>query len=148
MSIAGQEVFYTEYLAAKADVDASTNAAGVLSGKLNTVSIGTIGPNFRSAIAGVTAASLQAEIQKVVDAKVADANTALAAGITIPSLFGITGTIEVNPQPGYIEAGVDAVPETFEQIKNIMIAIADELRYARKVNKLEALKASWGAAQW
>jgi hypothetical protein len=44
---------------------------------------------------------------------------------------------------GFIEGGVDATPATFKEISNIMIAVADELRYARKVNKLEALKAAW-----
>lgn len=47
---------------------------------------------------------------------------------------------------GFIEAGIDATPATFQHISNLMIAVADELRYARKVNKLEALKAAWATS--
>lgn len=142
-SVDGAEAIYAEFNAAKAAAMIQTNADGVIFGDFNTANIGTISSNFRSAISGMTAASLQAEIQKVVDENVALLNVDLKNGVTIPTLFGITGKIEINPLDGFIEGGVDATPATFHAIKDIMIAVADELRYARKVNKLEALKASW-----
>jgi len=43
----------------------------------------------------------------------------------------------------FVEGGVDASVATFEAISDIMIAVADELRYARKINKLEEMKAAW-----
>jgi hypothetical protein len=143
-SVEGTEAIYAEFNAAKAAAMIQTNADGVVFGDFNTANIGTIAAgSFRSAISGMTAASLQAGIQKVVDTNVALLNVDLKNGVTIPTLFGITGKIEINPLAGFIEAGVDATPATFHAIKDIMIAVADELRYARKINKLEALKASW-----
>jgi hypothetical protein len=142
-SVEGAEAIYAEFNAAQAAAMIQTTN-GVVFGDFNTAHIGTIASSsFRSAISGMTAASLTAGIQSVVDTNVALLNVDLKAGVTIPALFGIQGDIEINPLAGFIEAGVDARPATFEAIKNIMIAVADELRYARKINKLEALKASW-----
>lgn len=143
-SVEGAEAIYAEFNAAQAAAMIQTTK-GVVFGDFNTHNIGTIdAASFRTAISGMTAASLQKGIQGVVDENVAILNVDLKKGVTIPALFGIQGDIEINPLNGFIEAGVDATPATFAAISDIMIAVADELRYARKINKLEALKASWG----
>ena len=143
-SVEGSEAIYAEFNAAQAAAMIQTTN-GVVFGDFNTAHIGTIdSASFRTAISGMTAASLQKGIQGVVDTNVAILNVDLKKGVTIPALFGIQGDIEINPLNGFIEGGVDATPATFAAISDIMIAVADELRYARKINKLESLKASWG----
>lgn len=141
--VSGKEAIHAEFNAAQAAAMIQTTK-GVIFGNFNTHSIGAIdAKTFRTAIKGMTAASLTSGIQGVVDTNVALLNVDLKKGVTIPALFGIQGDIEINPLAGFIEGGVDATPATFEAISDIMIAVADELRYARKINKLEQLRASW-----
>merc|ERR1712166_944320 len=66
-----------------------TSVKGVLHGALSTANIGTAGSTFRSTISGMTAASLQAELQAVTDTNVATLNAILKAGVTIPTFLGI-----------------------------------------------------------
>jgi hypothetical protein len=142
--VSGKEAIHAEFNAAQAAAMIQTTK-GVIFGNFNTHNIGTIdAKTFRTAIPKMTAASLQTGIQGVVDSNVALLNVDLKKGVTIPALFGIKGDIEINPLEGFIEGGVDATPATFQAISDIMIAVADELRYARKINRLESLKASWG----
>jgi len=49
------------------------------------------------------------------------------------------GNIELNQNDGFFEAGLDVSPALFQLIKKVMIGVADELRYVRAVNKLNAI---------
>lgn len=135
---------YAEFEAGTVSADIHTNSTGGVFGNLGSLSIGTIKPSsFKTTLPGVTAQSLQASLQAQVDIVKAQANAGLAVGAVIPSLFGITGQIEINLHKGFVEAGVDATPVTFQQIADLMIAAKQRVKYYHKMEQMAKLNAQF-----
>ena len=47
---------------------------------------------------------------------------------------------------GYINAGIDVTPAGFEMIADMMVSVADELRYIRRLNRIEEINKAYYAA--
>jgi len=139
-TVGSSEAFYGEFNAGQAVADIHTNSTGGIFGELSTLSIGTITPGtFRTALPGVTAASMQAQLQLLVTGVQTKANAALTVGTQIHSLFGITGAIEVHLHNGFVELGVDATPVAFEGIRDIMNNLAYRVRYFKKTEQMNQI---------
>jgi hypothetical protein len=96
----------------------------------------------------MTAASLQAEIAAVTATNVATLNAMLAQGIVIPTFLGIKiSGLDLTCHQGYVSGGVDVTPATWEGIRDLMIATAEELRYIRRLNRIEEINAAYYAAR-
>lgn len=119
-TVAGKEAFYVELTEATASASVSTDSAGVLTGNIEKLDIGTINQSTFTSSFDVTAAAFTTQIQVLVTAVQDAANVSLAAGVTIPEIFGIQGLIEVKLVEGYVELGVDATTTTFESIGKLM----------------------------
>lgn len=116
-----------------------SSSNGKIFGDVSKNSVGTLS-NLKTTLTGVTAASLQAELQKVVDTETAVFNQNLTSGITIPTIMGIDiGDVELNCNDGFVEAGVNVSPALFQLIKKVMINTAEELRTIRAMNKLASI---------
>jgi len=94
--IGEEEAFHGEFNLGKAIGSLFTNSNGLIFGKIDTLSIGTINPSTYRNNIGVTAAQMQTQLQTLVSDWQLGANANLTAGTVIPEIFGITGEIEVN----------------------------------------------------
>lgn len=56
----------------------------------------------------------------------------LAKGYAIPSIFGVKGEIALAFKQGILSLGVDAAPVAFEGIRDILINLAQRVRYFKK----------------
>lgn len=76
---------------------------------------------------GVTAADMEAGLQKLADQYIGIANTALAAGIVIPSVAGITVTdVDFGFLPGLVTFGASVVPPQFgREVADLLLAFRD-----------------------
>jgi len=134
------EAFYGEFHAGKAAASITTNATGAIFGDLETLSIGTIVPStFRTSLPSVTAASMQAQLQLLVTGAQVSANAGLATGYVIPTLFGVTGNVEVHLHNGFVEIGVDATNATFQGIRDFMNNLAQRVNYFKKTEQMNAI---------
>merc|ERR1712195_165331 len=147
VTIDGAEAIYYESNNLNA-IGQVSSVKGVLHGALSTANIGTAGSTFRSTISGMTAASLQAELQAVTDTNVATLNTILKAGVTIPTFLGIKiDGLNLQCNQGYVNGGINVTPATWIGISDLMIATADELRYIRRLNRIEEINAAYYSAR-
>merc|ERR1712166_199003 len=147
VTIDGAEAIYYESNNLNA-IGQVSSVKGVLHGALSTANIGTAGSTFRSTISGMTAASLQAELQAVTDTNVATLNAILKAGVTIPTFLGIKiDGLNLQCNQGYVNGGINVTPATWIGISDLMIATADELRYIRKLNRNEEINAAYYSAR-
>merc|ERR1712195_97153 len=147
VTIDGAEAIYYESNNLNA-IGQVSSVKGVLHGALSTANIGTAGSTFRSTISGMTAASLQAELQAVTDTNVATLNAILKAGVTIPTFLGIKiDGLNLQCNQGYVNGGINVTPATWIGISDLMIATADELRYIRRLNRIEEINAAYYARQ-
>jgi len=104
---------------------------GTLSGKIGDYSIGTVS-DFSTSL-GISADQFTTTVQGNVNKYVGIANKALAAGIYIKSFFGIDAhDVEINNYNGYIEAGVNATPVTFEGLQDLWVS------YKAEFDRIEA----------
>jgi hypothetical protein len=125
-----------------------SSKAGQVFGALSTAHIGDFSSTFRSKIAGMTAATLQAELQAITDKNVAILNGLLKAGITIPTFLGIKiSGLVLECGQGVVHGGINVTPATWEGISDLMIAAAEELRYIRRLNRVEEINAAYYAAR-
>lgn len=89
VTVDNEEAIYAEFNNIQA-IGQVSSSNGAIFGALSTSHIGdAVDSTFRSSISGMTAASLQKELQAVTDTNVATLNALLKAGIVIPTLFGI-----------------------------------------------------------
>lgn len=96
----------------------------------------------------MTAASLQKEIQGEVDGYVSQLNSLLAAGIEIPTLFNISiSGLDLECNDGYINGGIDVTPAGFLMIRDLMVSVAEEMRYIRRLNRIEEINKAYYAAR-
>lgn len=134
-----EEAFYGEFNAGKAAAAIHTASDGTIFGNIATLSIGTLVPGtYRNKI-GVTAAQMQTQLQTLVTAWATEANVNLKAGTLVPEIFGITGLIELNFSAGMVEAGIDATPTTFQQVKDLFVATLNRKRYQNKMEEMAAI---------
>lgn len=148
LTVAGEEAIYAEFNGVQAIGQVSSSLNKIF-GAFTTHNIGAITvTSFRSSITGMTAASLQAELQTVVDTNVATLNAELAAGIEFPTIFNasITG-LDANCHDGYISGGIDITPAGFEMLRDLMVSAAQEIRYIRRLNRIEEINKSYYAAR-
>ena len=148
VTVDNEEAIYAEFNNIQAIGQVSSNN-GAIFGALSTSHIGdAVASTFRSSISGMTAASLQTELQTVTDTNVATLNALLKAGIVIPTLFGIqVSGLDLECNQGYVNGGINVTPATWEGISDLMIAAADELRYIRRLNRIEEINAAYYAAR-
>jgi hypothetical protein len=98
---------------------------GKIFGEVSKTSICTLS-NFKTSL-GMTAAVFHAELQGLITAEATTLNTALAAGLVIPTVFGINvSDVEINTHPGYFEFGINATPATFLDIQDTWVAYKAE----------------------
>jgi len=96
----------------------------------------------------VTAASLNKELQTITDTNVATLNALLKAGITIPTFLGIKiSGLDLECNQGFVNAGINVTPATWEGFADLMVATADELRYIRRLNRNEEINSAYNARQ-
>jgi len=148
ITVAGEQAIYAEFNNIKA-VGQVSSKAGAIFGALSTSHIGdVVESSFKSVFTGMTAASLQAELQSVTATNVAILNALLAKGIVLPSLFGIKiSGLDLTCHQGYVAGGINVTPATWEGIADLMIAAADELRYIRRLNRIEEINSAYYAAR-
>jgi len=148
VTIDGEEAIYLESNNIVAVGQVSTTN-GVLFGDLSTSHIGEIDTaSFKTALTGVTAASLNTELQTITDTNVATLNALLKAGITIPTFLGIKiAGLDLECNQGFVNAGINVTPATWEGIADLMVATADELRYIRRLNRIEEINSAYYARQ-
>jgi len=148
ITVAGETAIYAEFNGVQATGQVSSKS-GAIFGALSTANIGTIdSASFKSVFSGMTAASLQAEIAAVTATNVATLNAMLAQGIVIPTFLGIKiSGLDLTCHQGYVSGGVDVTPATWEGIRDLMIATAEELRYIRRLNRIEEINAAYYAAR-
>jgi len=148
ITVAGETAIYAEFNGVNA-VGQVSSSAGSIFGALSTSNIGTIdAASFKSVFTGMTAATLQAEVQKVTDTNVALLNALLKTGVVIPTLFGIKiSGLDLECHQGYVSAGINVTPATWEGISDLMVAAADELRYIRRLNRIEEINSAYYAAR-
>jgi len=122
---------------------------GQIFGVISTSHIGdAVDSTFKSTIAGMTAASLQAELQAITTTNVATLNALLKAGITIPTFLGIKiAGLDLQCNEGFVNGGINVTPVTWEGIRDLMIATADELRYIRRLNRIEEINSAYYSAR-
>jgi hypothetical protein len=105
--------------------------SGALYGNLSMHSIGTLS-NFQTTL-GISAADFSTQFQGLVDSYATEANTALAAGVKIPTVFGISiSDFELNSNNGYAEFGINVTPAQWEGIADAWHA------YTVEFDKIEA----------
>ena len=148
VTIAGEQAIYAEFNNIRA-VGQVSSTAGSIFGALTTSHIGdVVESTFKSAITGMTAASLQTELQTITDTNVAILNALLVKGIALQSFFGIKiDGLDLKCHEGYVSAGIDVTPATWIGISDLMVAAADELRYIRRLNRIDAINADYYAAR-
>lgn len=148
VTVAGEQAIYAEFNNIKAVGQASSTAGSVF-GALTASHIGdVVESTFKSAITGMTAASLQTELQTITDTNVAILNALLAKGIVLQSFMGIKiDGLDLKCHQGYVSGGIDVTPTTWIGISDLMVAAADELRYIRRLNRIDAINADYYAAR-
>lgn len=98
---------------------------GAIYGNLSKSTIGHLG-DFRNSL-GMDALPFQNELQDYVTSEVTSLNSMLAAGLVIPTIFGINASdVEINTHQGYIELGINATPATFLDIQQTWVAYKAE----------------------
>jgi len=147
VTVDGEEAMYVELNDILATGQVSSKAGAVF-GALSTANIGTASSNFRTTLAGVTAASFQKELQTNTDSYVATLNALLQKGIVIPTFLGIKiSGLVLECNQGFVHGGIDVTPATWTGISDLMVAFADELRYIRRLNRIEEINAAYYAAR-
>ena len=148
VTIDGEETIYLQSNNIVAVGQVSTKSGQVF-GDLSTSHIGEIdAASFRTVLSGVTAASLNTELQSVTDTNVATLNALLKAGITIPTFLGIKiSGLDLECNQGFVNAGINVTPATWEGFADLMVATADELRYIRRLNRNEEINSAYNARQ-
>ena len=102
-----------------------SSAAGVIYGDISKHSVGTV-DKFVTSL-GITVDQFTTELQTFVDTYISQANTALAAGIVIPTIKGVDiSDIEINITEGLTEFGISATPTLFEQVGAAMTFMSAE----------------------
>jgi len=90
-----------------------SSTGGKLFGKIDTHTLGTW-KDFSTTLTNVTMESCQAGLQQLIDKYSGIANTALAAGIVIPKVFGITVTdVDITFSAGLVGFGASIIPPQF-----------------------------------
>merc|ERR1712166_930638 len=140
ITIDNEESIYAEFNNIKA-VGQASSTAGAIYGALTTAHIGdSVAASFRSKISGMTAATLQTELQAITDTNVATLNALLKKGIVIPTFLGIKiSGLNLQCNKGFVNGGINVTPATWIGISDLMIATADELRYIRRLNRIEEI---------
>merc|ERR1712166_936901 len=148
ITIDNEESIYAEFNNIKA-VGQASSTAGAIYGALTTAHIGdSVAASFRSKISGMTAATLQTELQAITDTNVATLNALLKKGIVIPTFLGIKiSGLNLQCNKGFVNGGINVTPATWIGISDLMIATADELRYIRRLNRIEEINAAYYARQ-
>jgi len=148
VTVDNEEAIYAEFNAIQA-IGQVSSTSGKIFGALSTAHIGdAVATTFRTTIAGMTAASLQAELQKVTDDNVAILNADLKAGVVIPTLFGIkVDGLDLNCNQGYVSGGINVTPAAAEGFRDLMVSVADELRYIRRLNRIQEINAAYYSAR-
>ena len=148
LTVGTETALYAEFNGIQAVGQVSSQDQKIF-GALSTSVIGTINPDtFKTSITGMTAASLQKEIQGEVDGYVSQLNSLLAAGIEIPTLFNISiSGLDLECNDGYINGGIDVTPAGFLMIRDLMVSVAEEMRYIRRLNRIEEINKAYYAAR-
>lgn len=148
VTVDNEEAIYAEFNAIQA-IGQVSSTSGKIFGALSTAHIGdAVATTFRTKIAGMTAASLQAELQKVTDDNVAILNADLKAGVVIPTLFGIkVDGLDLNCNQGYVSGGINVTPAAAEGFRDLMVSVADELRYIRRLNRIQEINSAYYSAR-
>jgi hypothetical protein len=114
--------------------------SGSLYGNLSMHSIGKLS-NFTTTL-GITADQFSTEFQSLVDSFAQQANTELAAGVKIPTVFGISvSDFELNSSNGYAEFGINVTPATWSGIADAWDAYKVEFD---KIERGEYKTETWG----
>jgi len=147
VTIDGEEAMYLESNGIQA-IGQVSSPGGVIFGDLSTSNIGTIdAASFRTVLSGMTAASLNTELQAVTTTNVAILNALLKKGVTIPTFLGIKiSGLDLQCHQGYVSGGINVTPATWEGISDLMINVADELRYIRRLNRNAEINAAYHSA--
>lgn len=146
VSVDGEETIYTELNNIQAIGQVSAND-GAIFGALSTAHVGDASATFRTTL-GLTAAQFQQDLQSHTDSWVAQLNALLKQGIVIPSFLGIKiSGLVLECNQGFVHGGIDVTPATWEGISDLMIAAADELRYIRRLNRIEEINAAYYSAR-
>jgi hypothetical protein len=75
-------------------------------------------------------------------------NALLKAGIAYPTLFNISVSgLDLECNDGYVNGGIDVTPAGFEMIRDAMVSLAEEMRYIRRLNRIEEINAAYYAAR-
>lgn len=114
------------------DFAAFINAVdGVLKGSISKSSIGTLS-NFQTTL-GITADQFLSAAQTNINNYIAEANSDLATGIQVTSVFGVDiHDVEINFSNGWIEGGINATPTFFEGVQDLWVA------YKQEFDRIEA----------
>lgn len=149
VTVDNEEAIYAEFNNIKAVGQVSAKNGNTIFGALSTSHIGdAVASTFRTKISGMTAASLQSELQAITDTNVATLNALLKAGITIPTFLGISiSGLALECNQGYVDGGINVTPAAWEGIAQLMRDTAAELRYIRKLNRNEEINAAYYRAQ-
>jgi hypothetical protein len=147
VTVDGEEAIYTELNNIQAIGQVSANDGAVF-GALSTAHIGDADASkFRTSL-GLTADAFQKDLQSHTDSYVAQLNALLKQGIVIPSFLGIKiSGLVLECNQGFVHGGIDVTPATWEGISDLMIAAADELRYIRRLNRIEEINAAYYSAR-
>jgi len=148
LTIAGETAIYAEFNGLQAIGQVSSKVNKIY-GDFSTHNIGTVAPaSFKSSISGMTAASFNTALQAVVDTNVATLNGLLAAGIAFPTILDISiSGLDMNCNEGFISGGIDVTPAGFEMIRDLMVGAAEEIRYIRRLNRIEEINKAYYAAR-
>jgi|TARA_B110000285_G_C15021027_1_gene561571 hypothetical protein len=147
VTVDGEEAIYVELNDILATGQVSSKAGAVF-GALSTATIGTASSNFRTTLAGVTAASFQKELQTNTNSYVATLNALLQKGIVIPTFLGIKiSGLVLQCNQGFVHGEIEVTPATWTGISDLMVAFAEELRYIRRLNRIEEINAAYYAAR-
>lgn len=107
------------------------STAGVIHGELSQSVIGAFGAGFHTTL-GMTGDALQKELQTNVDVYVAQLNALLAAGITIPTIFGINiSDVELSNMEGYLSFGATVTPAFWEFVSMGVAAVKEHTQETR-----------------
>lgn len=102
-----------------------SSKGGKLFGKIDTHTLGTW-KDFSTTL-GVTQEVMQAGLQSLIDKGAGIANTALAAGIVIPKVLGITITdVDFGFSAGLVSFGASIIPPQFAREVGELLAWAQE----------------------
>lgn len=148
LTIANETAIYAEFNGVQA-IGQVSSKSNLIYGDFSTSNIGTIAPaSFKSSITGMTAASFNTALQTVVTTNVATLNGLLAAGIEFPTILNISiSGLDMNCNEGFISAGIDVTPAGFEMIRDLMVGAAEEIRYIRRLNRIEEINKAYYAAR-